>query len=201
MIKKRQYYIWQYSLDHIKSDGTTFSLDYNLESATLATETLMYYILNEKIMKRKYEPIIEYQTNKDGSLVKSISGTPIKIKKNVLPIITIETGRDRSAKTNEKLSKLLNEGFTANYHDSKGNIVSVQKFVFLDNVLSSSQNKECRQIFIWDKYVDQLKRHISLGTEPTKCTVSKNLTRNALTTTDLFSPYLNLDSTPLTPIQ
>ncbi|SCW83429.1 hypothetical protein SAMN04487970_106124 [Paenibacillus tianmuensis] len=186
MIKKRQYYIWQYSLDHIKSDGTTFSLDYNLESATLATETLMYYILNEKIMKRKYEPIIEYQTNKDGSLVKSISGTPIKIKKNVLPIITIETGRDRSAKTNEKLSKLLNEGFTANYHDSKGNNISVQKFVFLDNVLSSSQNKECRQIFIWDKYVDQLKRHISLGTEPTKCTVSKNLTRNALTTTDVY---------------
>lgn len=186
MIKKRQYHIWQYDLDHITSNGTTFSLDYNLNSATLATETLMYYILNEKIMKRNYDSVIEYKKNSDGSLMKSKSGTPITIKKNALPIITIETGRDRSAETNKKLAKLLNESFTANYRDSNGNLISTQKFVFLVNVLSSSQNKECRQIFVWDKYVDQLKRHISLGTEPTKCTISKNLTRNALTTTDVY---------------
>jgi hypothetical protein len=187
MIKKRQYHIWQYTLDHVHdTEDGTFSLDYNLESATLVTESLLYYILNEKIMNRTYESVIEYKKLPDGTIVKSETGTPLKIKKNVLPIITIETGRGRSKETNEKLAKLLHEGFTANYRDSKGNVVSAQKFVFLDNVLSGSQNKECRQIFILDKYAEQLKRHVSLDTEPTKCTLSKNLTRNALTTTDVY---------------
>jgi hypothetical protein len=62
----------------------------------------------------------------------------------------------------------------------------VGHFVFIDNVLSGSQNKECRQIFVLEKYLEKLKEHISLGIEPGKCTISKNLTRNALTTTDVY---------------
>lgn len=58
--------------------------------------------------------------------------------------------------------------------------------MFLDNVLSGSQNKECRQIFVYEDYYEKLKQYISLGVEPTKCTISKNLTRNALTTTDIY---------------
>lgn len=137
-------------------------------------------------MKRQYNDNIELKKNSDGTIMKTKSGTPIKKKKNVLPIITIETGRNRSDDTNDKLRNILTNGFSANYLDPDGNIISVQKFVFLDNVLSGSQNKECRQIFIWDRYGDELKRHISIGTEPTKCTVSKNLTRNALVTTDVY---------------
>lgn len=186
MIKKRQYHIWQYENDNIEEKDGQYVLNYNLDAATIASETLMYYILNEKIMKRKYDDIIEYKKQSDGSITKTKSGTPIKKKKNVLPIITIETGRNRSDETNDKLRNILTNGFSANYLDSNGKIISVQKFVFLDNVLSGSQNKECRQIFIWDKYVDELKIHISIGTEPTKCTVSKNLTRNALATTDVY---------------
>lgn len=180
MIKKRQYHIWQYEIDNIEDKAGVYVLDYNLDSATFASETLMYYILNEKIMKRKYDDFIEHKKNTDGSITKTKSGTPIKKKKNVLPIITIETGRNRTDETNNKLKNILTDGFSANYLDSNGNIISVQKFVFLDNVLSGSQNKECRQIFIWDKYVDELKSHISIGTEPIKCTVSKNLTRNIM---------------------
>lgn len=186
MIAKRQYHIWQYDLDHIQEKDGAFSLDYNLDSATLATETLLYYILNEKIMKRKYEHAIEYKRDEDGSIMRMKSGAPMKVKKNVLPIITIETGRDRSEDTNEKLAKLLNEGFTANYYSETGKLLGTHKFVFLDNVLSGSQNKECRQFFVLEKYYEPLKRHVSLDTEPTKCTISKNLTRNALTTTDVY---------------
>ncbi|NHN34691.1 hypothetical protein [Paenibacillus agricola] len=186
MITKRQYHIWQYDIDDLKEQDESLSLEYNLEAAALATETLMYYILNEKIMKRQYESAIEYKKNEDGALTKSKSGASIKIKKNVLPIMTIETGRGRSSETNEKLAKLLNEGFIAKYYSESGKLTNTHKFVFLDNVLSGSQNKECRQLFVLDKYYEELKRHVSLGTEPTKCTVSKNLTRNALTTTDVY---------------
>jgi hypothetical protein len=186
LITKRQYHLWQYDLDDLKEQDGALSLDYNLEASTLATETLMYYILNEKIMKRQYEVDIEYKKNEDGSLTKSKSGASIKIKKNVLPIMTIETGRGRSIETNGKLKNLLSEGYTANYYSGSGKLISTDKFVFLDNVLSGSQNKECRQIFVLDKYYEVLKHHVSIGTEPTKCTVSKNLTRNALTTTDVY---------------
>lgn len=41
-------------------------------------------------------------------------------------------------------------------------------------------------MFILEKYLAKLNEHVSLGKEPEKCTVSKNLTRNALTTTDVY---------------
>ena len=103
-------------------------------------------------MGKSYDYKAETTTNDDGEI--------IKVKKNRLPLITIETGRNRSDKDNQKLGKLLNEGF---YLENK-NI----HFVFLDNVLSGSQNKECRQIFVQEKYYAALKKHLSLGTEPTK---------------------------------
>lgn len=53
-------------------------------------------------------------------------------------------------------------------------------------MLSDSQNKECRQIFVYEDFYEKLKEYISLGVEPKKCTVSKNLTRDALTTTDVY---------------
>lgn len=96
-----------------------------------------------------------------------------------MPIITVETGRSRSNETNKKLEKLLKDGFYMNTE-------SVGHFVFLDNVLSGSQNKECRQIYVYQDYYEKLKEYISLSIEPEKCTVSKNLTRNALTTTDVY---------------
>ena len=121
-------------------------------------------------MGKSYDYESETTTNENGETV--------KIKRNKLPIITIETGRQRTDEDNKKLQKLLEEGFYL-----KGKKTHL---VFLDNVLSGSQNKECRQIFIQKKYLEKLKKHISLGVEPKKCTVSKNLTRNALTTTDVY---------------
>jgi len=81
---------------------------------------------------------------------------------------------------------LLKEGFNINTKP-------LGEFVFLDNVLSGSQNKECRQIFVYKDYYEELKKYISLGIEPTKCTISKNLTRNALTTTDVYLVPVAMD--------
>ncbi len=63
----------------------------------------MYYILNEKIRKKAYDAIEETKTTNEGQVV--------KVKKNRLPIITIETGRTRDEADNEKLQRLLNDGF------------------------------------------------------------------------------------------
>lgn len=168
--KKRQYHIWQYTLSDLYDNDGKLMLDISSEDAINTSETLMYYILNEKIRKKSYDNTEEYKTDEEGDTH--------KLKKNPLPIITIETGRSRSKADNEKLKKLLEKGFYLNRQQGG-------HFVFLDNVLSGSQNKECRQIFVWDKFYDRLKEHISLGIEPSNCTISRNLTRNALTTTDV----------------
>ncbi|MBP1310808.1 hypothetical protein JOD82_003922 [Paenibacillus sp. 1182] len=87
---------------------------------------------------------------------------------------------------NDKLKRLLERGLTAIYSNTNGQKIARHTYVFLDNVLTGAQNKEGRQIFVLEKYAEALKALVFLGTEPTKSTVSKNLTRNALTTTDLY---------------
>ncbi|WP_342426796.1 hypothetical protein [Paenibacillus sp. FSL L8-0158] len=82
--------------------------------------------------------------------------------------------------TNSKC--LLEKGFPAIYSNTNGQEIARHTYLFLDNVLSGAQNKECRQLFVLEKYAEALKALVFLGTEPTKSTVSKNLTRNALTT-------------------
>ncbi len=168
--QKRQYHIWQYKLEQLLEADGKLMLEFNKNDAVNTSETLVFYILNEKIMDRKYDDNIEYKTDKNGN--------EVRVKKNLLPIITIETGRSKNKEQTVKLEKLLKEGFHTDTQPQR-------HFVFLDNVLSGSQNKECRQMFILEEYYDDLKAHISLGIEPSKCTISKNLTRNALTTTDV----------------
>lgn len=48
MIKKRQYYIWQYQLDDVTEENDEYSLAYTLAGAKQTSETFMYYILHEK---------------------------------------------------------------------------------------------------------------------------------------------------------
>lgn len=171
MLKKRQYHIWQYKLDDIYENDGKLMVNFSEEEAINSSETLMLYILNEKIRERKYYDSVEYKTDEKGN--------ELRVKKNFAPIMTVETGRSRNKEQTAKLQRLLSEGFYINTEP-------LGHFVFLDNVLSGSQNKECRQIFVYEDYYEKLKEHISLGVEPKKCTVSKNLTRNALTTTDVY---------------
>ena len=168
--KKRQYHIWQYKLEQLNEVDGKLMLDFDKNDAVNTSETLMFYILNEKIIGRKYDGTVEYKTDENGN--------EVKVKKNFIPIITLETGRSRDKEQTAKLNKLLNEGFYV--AEPKGH------FVFIDNVLSGSQNKECRQMFVLEKYLEPLKEYVSIGIEPQKCTISKNLTRNALTTTDVY---------------
>lgn len=168
--KKRQYHIWQYKLEQLNEVDGKLMLDFDKNDAVNTSETLMFYILNEKIIGRKYDGTVEYKTDENGN--------EVKVKKNFIPIITLETGRSRDKEQTAKLNKLLNEGFYV--AEPKGH------FVFIDNVLSGSQNKECRQMFVLEKYLESLKEYVSIGIEPQKCTISKNLTRNALTTTDVY---------------
>ncbi len=169
--KKRQYHIWQNNILDLQEDGDKLRLTISKDEAIMTSETFLYYILHEKIMGRSFDPDEEYEQNDEG--------IDVLIKKNLLPIISIETGRTRNKKTSKLLEKLLKDGF---YLTDKNK----NHFVFLDNVLSGSQNKECRQIYVLEKYYKKLKEYVSLGIEPTKCTVSKNLTRNALMTTDVY---------------
>lgn len=178
MIKKRQYFIWQFKLSDLIEKDNQLILNYRKEQAVSSSETLMYYILNEKIMGHTYDPIEEYKEDANGKKV--------KVKKNLLPLISIETGRSRSKEDTQKLERLLKEGFVAQFIDSKGTHTHTNTYKFIDNVLSGSQNKECRQLFVIDTFLDKLKEHISLNIEPSNCTISKNLTRNALTTTDVY---------------
>lgn len=168
--KKRQYHMYQYKLSDLVEAEGKLTLAISPEDAVHTSETLMYYILNEKIRGKAYDAVEETTTTEEGQVV--------KVKKNRLPIITIEAGRSRNEADHEKLQKLLTDGF----YLKKSN----RHMVFLDNVLSGSQNKECRQIFVDEAYYEALKEHVSIGVEPTKCTISKNLTRNALTTTDVY---------------
>lgn len=169
MMKKRQYTVWQYKLENINQIENKLYLDFHMEDAITTSETLMFYILYEKIMKKTYAGDDVAKFDNDGN----------RIPNNILPIISIETGRSKTENQTEALAKLLRDGFYINTEPES-------HFVFIDNVLSGSQNKGCRQMFVLEKYLEQLKEHISLGIEPTKCTVSKNLTRNALTTTDIY---------------
>lgn len=169
-IKKRQYHIYQYRLADVEETNGTLVVNLSVEDAVQTSETLMYYILNEKIRGKAYDATEETRTTKDGQIV--------KVKKNKLPIVTIEAGRTRTDADNAKLQKLLKEGFYLKGTD--------KHMVFLNNVLSGSQNKECRQIFVDETYYEKLKEYVSIGVEPSKCTISKNLTRNALTTTDVY---------------
>jgi hypothetical protein len=168
MIKKRQYTIWQYALENIYQKENKLYLELHMEDSIRASETLMFYILHEKI-KKTYA----------GDSIAKFDNEGNRIPNNILPIISVETGRSKTDEESKVLSKLLQDGFYTNTEPES-------HFVFIDNVLSGSQNKECRQMFVLEKYLKQLKEHVSLGKEPTKCTVSKNLTRNALTTTDIY---------------
>ena len=160
----------QYKLSDVEEIDGKLMLNLSVDDAVQSSETLMYYILNEKIRGKAYDPIEETKTTKEGQVV--------KVKKNRLPIVTIETGRTRDEADNEKLQKLLNDGFYLKGRD--------KHMVFLDNVLSGSQNKECRQLFVDEDYYQKLKEYVAIGVEPSQCTISKNLTRNALTTTDVY---------------
>ena len=62
-------------------------LDFDKNDAVNTSETLMFYILNEKIIGRKYDGTVEYKTDENGN--------EVKVKKNFIPIITLETGRSR----------------------------------------------------------------------------------------------------------
>ncbi|MEC1788619.1 hypothetical protein [Schinkia azotoformans] len=178
MIKKRQYYIWQFKLSDLIEKDNQLVLSYRREQAVSSSETLMYYILNEKIMERTYDSVEEFKDDANGKKV--------KVKKNLLPLISIEAGRSRSKEDTKKLKILLNDGFSAQFVDSNGMHTHTNTYKFIDNVLSGSQNKECRQLFVLDTYLDKLKEHTSLNIEPSVCTISKNLTRNALMTTDVY---------------
>ena len=78
-------------------------------------------------MARKCDDSVEYKADENGN--------EVRVKKNFIPIITIKTGRSRSKEQTTKLEKLLKEVF---YIDTE----PVGHFVFIDNVLSGSQNKE-----------------------------------------------------------
>ncbi|OMH20108.1 hypothetical protein AC231_04825 [Clostridium pasteurianum] len=55
MISKRQYHIWQYNLDDIYENDGKLMVNFSEEEAVNTSETLMLYILNEKIKKCKYD--------------------------------------------------------------------------------------------------------------------------------------------------
>lgn len=74
-------------------------------------------------MGRKYDGAIEYKTDENGN--------EVRVKKNFVPIFTIEAGRSRNKEQTATLENLLNEGF---YTD----IEQQGHFVFIDNVLSGS---------------------------------------------------------------
>src|SRR5665647_2160101 len=141
MIKKRQYHIWQYKIDDLYEQDTRLMLDFKISDAINTSETLMYYILNEKIIGREYDDAVEYIDK---------NGIEEKAEKNLIPVITIEAGTKRTKEQTEKLKRLLIEGFYTKTQPEG-------HFVFIDNVLSGSQNKEFRQMFVLAKYLEPLK--------------------------------------------
>ncbi|APB74870.1 hypothetical protein PPYC2_07695 [Paenibacillus polymyxa] len=81
-------------------------------------------------MNKKFDATPEYITNQDTSNLKSNNSKPIRKKKNILPIMTIETGRGRSEEDNDKLKRLLEKGFTAIYIKSNGQEIARYTYVF-----------------------------------------------------------------------
>lgn len=78
MIKKRQYYIWQYQLGDVVERNGQFSLVYTLADAKQTSETFMYYILHEKIMNKQFDATVEYIANQDTSNLNSNNSKPIR---------------------------------------------------------------------------------------------------------------------------
>ncbi|WP_068505445.1 hypothetical protein [Paenibacillus kribbensis] len=76
MIKKRQYYLWQYQFDDVTEQTGEFPLAYTLVDAKQTSETFMYYILHEKIMNKQFDATTEYITNQytDNPITASRSG-------------------------------------------------------------------------------------------------------------------------------
>jgi len=62
MIKKRQYYIWQYQLDDLYEKDGKLMVNISKDDAVTTSETLLYYILNEKIRNKEYKEIGEEET-------------------------------------------------------------------------------------------------------------------------------------------
>lgn len=105
MMKKRQYYIWQYKLEDLYEKDGKLMVNFSTDDAVTTSETLMYYILNEKIRKKEYKEVGEQETDEmDADGETDADGNK---KENKLPIITIETGRSRDKKQTTKLQKLL----------------------------------------------------------------------------------------------
>ncbi|WP_311079271.1 hypothetical protein [Paenibacillus polymyxa] len=115
MIKKRQYHLWQYQLNDVTEQNGEFSLTYTQVDAKQASETFMYYILHEKIMNKEYDATVEYITNQDTSNPKSNSSKPIRKKKNISPIMTIETEHGRNQEDNDKFKRLLEKGLQPSF--------------------------------------------------------------------------------------
>lgn len=86
--KESQYHIWQYKLDDIYENDGKLMVNFSEEEAINTSESLLLYILNEKIRKRKYDYKKEYKTDENGN--------EIRVKKNIAPIIAVETGRKRN---------------------------------------------------------------------------------------------------------
>ncbi|MEC0234967.1 hypothetical protein P4H71_11575 [Paenibacillus kribbensis] len=131
MIKKRQYHIWQYRLDDVTEQNGEFSLVYTLADAKQTSETFMYYILHEKIMNKQFDATTVYITNQYTDNPKSNNSKPIRKKRNILPIMTIETERGRNEEDNDKLKCLLEKGFTANYSNTNDQESARHTYVFL----------------------------------------------------------------------
>lgn len=106
MRKKRQYHIWQYKLDDICENHGKLMVNFSEEEAINTSESLLLYILNKKIREHQYDDAVEYKTDENGN--------EIRVKKNIAPIITVETGRSRNKEQTDKLRRLLPEGVYIN---------------------------------------------------------------------------------------
>jgi L-lactate utilization protein LutC len=53
--KKRQYHMWEYNQDDLYEKDRKSMLDISIDDAVTTSETLMHYILNEKIREKEYD--------------------------------------------------------------------------------------------------------------------------------------------------
>jgi hypothetical protein len=51
--KKRQYHMWQYNQDDLYEKDGKLMVNISIDDAVTTSETLMYYILNEKIREKE----------------------------------------------------------------------------------------------------------------------------------------------------
>ncbi|URJ35156.1 hypothetical protein MF625_004486 [Paenibacillus polymyxa] len=66
-------------------------------------------------MNKEYDATVEYITNQDTSNPKSNSSKPIRKKKNISPIMTIETEHGRNQEDNDKFKRLLEKGLQPSF--------------------------------------------------------------------------------------